>query len=188
VGILLSMGDSSLDDLIAVAQANPTDDGGAMNEIVRRFDPLAQRIGRSVSARPEVQDDAAQEARIGLMDAVRKHSLGTPGFPAYARKYMRGAALRYVTSGRSEVAVDPHDEFWTGSDVAPAMPGTDVEVHELVAILTPEQQRLTVARYIANDTVTEIARSLNVSVPAVSQRLATIHRALRPVVTAAVAA
>jgi RNA polymerase sigma factor (sigma-70 family) len=187
VGNLLSMSDSSLNELIAIAQANRTDDGGAMNEIVRRFDLLAQRIGRSVSARPEVQDDATQEARVGLMDAVRNHRLGTPGFPAYARKYMYGAALRYVTSSRSDLAVDPHDEFWTVTAIAPATPDTNLEVYELLAILTPEQRRVAAARYVANDTVTEIARSLSVSVPAVSQRLATIHRALRPVVTAAVA-
>src|SRR5262249_49703131 len=122
------------------------------------------------------------------IDAVRKHRVGTPGFPAYARKYMSGAALRFVTSGRSEVVVDPHDEFWTGPDVAPTALNTDVEIHDLIRALDADQRRLTAARYIANDTVTEIARGLNVSVPAVSQRLSTIHRALRPVITAAVAA
>jgi RNA polymerase sigma factor (sigma-70 family) len=183
------MSDLSLDDLIASAQADPADDSGAMNEIVRRFDGLARRIGSGISSRADVEDDATQEARIGLMVAIRKHRVGTPGFPAYARKYMRFAALRFVTaSASSEVSVDPRDEFWLGPDLAPSTPSTDGEVYDLLTVLTAEQRRVAVARYVANDTVTEIARSLNVSVPAVSQRLNTIHRALRPMITAAVAA
>lgn len=189
MGTLLSQSHLSLDDLIASAQADPADDSEAMNEIVRRFDGLAWRIGRTTSPRTDVQDDAAQEARLGLVRAVRNHGAGTHGFPAYARQYMRGAAYRFVTGvSRPDVTVDPHDEFWSSPAESYTTVTTVVEILDVFSVLTAEQRRVAVARYVANDTVTEIARSLNVSVPAVSQRLNTIHRALRPVITAAVAA
>jgi RNA polymerase sigma factor (sigma-70 family) len=189
MGVLFPTSEPWLDDLIATAQADPADDSVAMNEILRRFERLAQKICRSVSADPHVQQDVAQEARLGLVKAVRAHHGGTSGFPSYARRFMSGAALRFVTSlAMPEATCDPQDEFWTDPDVEAMQSSTAIEVIDLFRVLTPEQRRIAVARYVANEMVSDIANSLGISVSAVSQRLNTIHRALRPVVEAAVVA
>lgn len=189
MGVLFSQSEPSLDDLIVTAQADPADDSVAMNEILRRFERLVQKICRSISADPHVLQDVAQEARLGLVKAVRAHRVGTFGFPSYARRYMRGAALRFVASlAKPEIAIDPQDEFWSGLDVQATQAPTAIEIIDLFGVLTLEQRHVALARYVANDLVSEIASGLGISVPAVSQRLGTIHRALRPAVEAAVAA
>jgi DNA-directed RNA polymerase specialized sigma24 family protein len=42
--------------------------------------------------------------------------------------------------------------------------------------MTPTQREILDRRYIEDATLTEIARAVGTSVPAVSQRLATVHR------------
>lgn len=185
MGTLHSPSELSLDYLIATAQADPADDTVAMNDIIQRFEPLVQKICSSLSADPHVQQDLAQEARLGLVRAVRAHRPGTSGFPSYARRYMRGAALRFVVSSTSrEVAVDPQDELWA----IPVTTATPTEVTDLFGVLTRDQRRVAIARYLGNALVAEIATDLGTSPSAVSQRLSTIHRALRPIMVAAVAA
>jgi RNA polymerase sigma factor (sigma-70 family) len=185
VGVSHFTSDSSLDHLIATAQADPADDTVAMNSIIRRFEPLVQTISRSLSTDRHIQEDVAQEARLGLVKAVRAHRLGTSGFASYARRYARGAALRFVGSSTSrEVAIDPQDEFWT----IPVTTAGPTEITDVFGALTPDQRRVAIARYISNDRVSEIATELGTSPSAVSQRLSTIHRALRPILAAAVAA
>ncbi len=185
MGVLHVLSEPSLDYLIATAQADPADDTVAMNDIIRRFEPLVQTISRSLSTDPHVRQDLAQEARLGLVKAVRAHRPGTSGFPSYARRYMRGAVLRFVGSYTSrEAALDPKDEFWA----IPVTPVALTEITDVFAVLTPDQRRVAIARYVGNDRMTEIATDLGTSPSAVSQRLRTIHRALRPILAAAVAA
>jgi RNA polymerase sigma factor (sigma-70 family) len=189
VGVLYFSSDDPLDDVIAAAQTETADDTAAMAEILRRFEGAVVNIAQSVTADRSLQQDAAQGARLGLVKAVRAHSLSTPGFPSYARRFMKGAALRMLASmSTNEALLDPRDlgrEDQTPDD-APA--NMAFEVIDLVKTLTPEQQAVTVAYYVADRRLHDLAIDLGISKPAVSQRLSTIHRALRPVVEKALAA
>lgn len=188
MGVLYVATDESLDDLVAAAQAAAIDDTAAMAAILGRFEGLALTIARSLTSDWSLQQDAAQGARLGLVRAVRSHRLGTPGFPAYAKRYMKGAALRTLTAMLgTETSIDPADYEWLEKP-RDAAPDTATEVIDLIVVLTPEQQVITKAHYIADATFGDIARALNISRPAVSQRFATIYGALRPVLEGVLAA
>ena len=189
MGVLYLATDESLDHLVAAAQAAAADDTAAMAAILNRFEGLALSIAHSLTRNRSLQQDAAQGARMGLVRAVRSHKLGTPGFPAYARRYMKGTALRTLTAMLgTETSVDPADYEWLEQPQRDAAPETTAEVIDLIAVLTPEQQAIAKAYYIDDVSFGDIARTLGVSKPAISQRFATIHRALRPVVEGALAA
>lgn len=189
MGVLYLATDESLENLLAAAQAAATDDTAAMAAVLERFEGLALSIARSLTRDWTLQQDAAQGARLGLVRAVRSHRAGTPGFPAYAKRYMKGAARRSLTAMLgSETSVDPADYEWLEQPQRDAAPDTTAEVIDLIAVLTPEQQLITKAHYIGDVSFGDIAASLGISKPAVSQRFATIHRALRPVAEGALAA
>ena len=90
----LGLGDRQLDELITEAQGDPNNDSLAMGEIVRRFDRLAVKVASRLTGDSYLRDELANSARVALMAAVRRHDTSWPGFPAYARTFMRGAALR----------------------------------------------------------------------------------------------
>jgi RNA polymerase sigma factor (sigma-70 family) len=189
MGVLYPATNESLDNLVAAAQAGATDDTAAMAAILTRFEGAAQAIARSLTSDWCLQQDAAQGARLGLVKAVRSHNLGTPGFPAYAKRYMRGAALRTVLAAQSEDrCFDPQEYDWPDPAPSDAAPDTTAEVIDLIAVLSPEQQAITKAHYVDDARLSDVARDMGISVSAVSQRLATIHRALRSVVEEALAA
>lgn len=189
MGVLYLATDESLDNLVAAAQAAAADDTAAMAEILTRFDGAAWAIARSLTSNWCLQQDAAQGARLGLVKAVRSHNLGTPGFPAYAKRYMRGAALRTVLAMQGkERCVDPQEYVWPDMASRDAASDTTFEVIDLLAVLSPEQQAITKAHYVDDARLSDVARDMGISVPAVSQRLATVNRALRTVVEEALAA
>jgi RNA polymerase sigma factor (sigma-70 family) len=189
MGVLHPAADESLDNLVAAAKAAATDDTAAMAAILIRFDNAVWATARSLTSNWCLQQDAVQGARLGLIKAVRSHNIGTPGFPAYAKRYMRGAALRTVLAMQGkEHSVDPQEYAWPDATSWDAAPDTTFEVIDLVAALNPEQQAITKAHYIDDARLSDIARDMGITVPAVSQRLATIHRALRPIVEEALAA
>jgi RNA polymerase sigma factor (sigma-70 family) len=198
MGVSFPTSSTSLDDLIAAAQADPADDTVAMAEILRRFDGTTWAIANNATSEWNLRQDAAQGARLGLVRAVRAHTPGIEGFTSYARLYMKGEARRAVESMRTvEIACDPNVLL---KPPAPARPGVirqrnvQVDVQELfefetvLDVLTAEQRDIVCDRYLGGRTVTDIARGLGISVPAVSQRLKTIHKVLRPAVLKAVAA
>jgi RNA polymerase sigma factor (sigma-70 family) len=189
MGVFCFTGDESLEDLISVAQADPADDTAAMGEILRRYEGIVLAVARSVTGDLYLQQDAAQGARLGLVKAVRAHTLGTPGFASYAWKFMRGAARRLVISmGTEDVSTDPLAPVEEDGKPTVATIDTTFELVDLVKVLSPEQQGVALAYYGADLRVAEIAQHLGISKPAVSQRLSTIHRALRPVFEEAMAA
>jgi RNA polymerase sigma factor (sigma-70 family) len=189
MGVLYPATDESLDSLVAAAQAAATDDTAPMAAILTRFEGAAWAIACSLTSNWCLQQDAAQGARLGLVNAVRSHNLGTPGFPAYAKRYMRGAALRAVLAVQGEErCVDPQEHVWPDVPPRDAAPDTTFEVVDLIEVLSAEQQAITKAHYVGDARLSDVAQDLGISVPAVSQRLATIHRALRPVVEEALAA
>lgn len=188
MGISVSVGDPSLDDLIAAAQAAVSDDSVAMAAILGRFEGMALAIARDLTSSRSLQQDSAQGARLGLVQAVRSHKAGRPGFPSYAKRYMRGAALRTLMSMQNpERVVDPIDYAWPDLPRDAAAYNT-LEIVDLMKVLTFEQQAVARAHYIADLSFTDIAVRLEVSRAAVTQRFATIHRTLRPVIEGALAA
>ncbi|PKQ30560.1 MAG: hypothetical protein CVT62_13190 [Actinobacteria bacterium HGW-Actinobacteria-2] len=188
MGISVSGVNPSLNDLIASAQASVTDDSAAMAIILERFEDTALAIARHLTSDSSLRQDAAQGARLGLVRAVRTHKAGTPGFPSYAKRYMKGAALRTLMAMQApESAVDPMTYAWPDQPRDAATNST-FELVDLMKVMTSEQQDVARAHYLADLSFTEIAVQLNISKPAVTQRFATIHRALRTVMEGARAA
>jgi RNA polymerase sigma factor (sigma-70 family) len=180
-----------LSGLIADAQSHSSDDTPAMNEIIRRFERLAQRLARSLTSSLDLRDDLANAARVGLVRAVRRHDQHRPGFPAYAETYMRGAALREyhswimpeVPSGDDLPSVEApesvHDQV--ADRLAPWGAG---EVATAIGTLKPAQRRIVEARYISDAPLSSIAQATGTTVSAVSQRLSTVHRAVETALAA----
>jgi DNA-directed RNA polymerase specialized sigma subunit len=190
MGFLCGYTEIDLGDLIAEAQESGRDDERAINEILRRFEGLARKLGRQVASGKSYRPDVENAARFGLSQAVYRHGGHTLTFPAYARRYMAGAARREASQWRPPegvlvVELDGHirtmdlvEELadhagWGGGDTADA-----------IAALRPNQRDLLTSRYRDGADLAEIATVAGTSVSAVSQRLATIHRQLRSVVAA----
>jgi RNA polymerase sigma factor (sigma-70 family) len=177
VGSLFSALD--IDALVASAQAEPLDDSSAMEEVVRRFEPLARKIASGMTRSVRDQEDAANAARWGVVLAVRAHTPGRRGFPSYARRYMHGEASRRLAqvvcqdlpstnslemdlAHRNGVAVEIDYVGWGHGQVA-----------DVVACLTPRRQNLLVERFVLDRSQAEIAAARGVSVSAVNQQLKT---------------
>jgi RNA polymerase sigma factor (sigma-70 family) len=189
MGSFYALSELSLDDLVAAAQAKSADDTEEMAEILRRFDGAIMKIARSYSSDANIQHDAAQAARLGLVKAVRGHKLGTPGFTTYAWRFMKGDALREIKSLQTpEIVNDPTEPAWLDQPERDAVPDTTFEVIDLMNVLAPEQQKLAKAHYIGGAAFKDIAEYLHISRPAVTQRFAVIHRTLRTAVEGALAA
>ena len=176
---------SGLDDLLAAARSRATDDTPEMAELLRRFEGLAIKLCGSVEAPEHIWDDLVNAARMGLVNAVRHHD-GRPGFPAFAKLYMRGAALRELghwivpetahTDDLDELhaARTQQDEVEEVDDrLAPWGAGP---IATVVERLDSAQRKIVELRYLRDLPVKEIAGVVGTSGPAVSQRLATIHR------------
>ena len=194
MGVFVTPSDLSLDDLIRAAQADPTDNSAAMAEILDRFAGMIAATANSVTAEWNARQDAAQGARLGLVKAVRKHTVGTAGFITYARRYMRTEAVRTSVAMTSRAPRPDQDlpersvrpgarrQVWT----APEPKAFTIE--SISALLDPTQAAILRDRYLHDREMSDIARDLGVSVPAISQRLKTIHKILMPVLAEAVAA
>jgi RNA polymerase sigma factor (sigma-70 family) len=183
--------ETSLDDLVAEAQADPSNNSPAMVLILARFERLAVKIGHDVARAKHIRDDATNGARWGIVLAVRSHNIGIAGFPNFAKIYMRREAVRWAKDADVSVvplARDLQKPGWEDTPARGAPADTTFEVIDLIRMLTPKQQAITVAYYIADLRLSDIALNLGISKPAVSQRLSTIHRSLRPVVEEALAA
>jgi RNA polymerase sigma factor (sigma-70 family) len=176
-----------LETVIKAAQAETADDTPAMHEMVVRFEPLAKKLAHRMTTDPFLRDDLVNAARYSVVRAVRKHKPGTPGFASFAARYMSGAIMRtfkqlvppIATKIKSidDLATDivaPIDVLEKVEDeVAPFGGGA---VASIVIELHPEQQRLVERRYVDDWSMAEIAAEAGTSLPAVSQRFATIHR------------
>jgi RNA polymerase sigma factor (sigma-70 family) len=194
MGDFLSPSDPSLDDLIRAVQEDPADNSAAMAEILDRFAGMITATANSVTAEWAVRQDAAQGARLGLVKATRKHTVGTPGFITYARRYMRTEAVRTCTAMTSKAPKPDQDipergerpgarrQTWS----APEPKAFTIE--SISVLLDPTQATILSDRYIHDRQMSHIARDLGVSLPAISQRLKTIHKILMPVLVDAVTA
>lgn len=186
--------DALLTELIADAQADESNDSPAMNEIIRRFNPLARSIAAKVTWRSEVRPDLANAALLALTRAVRQHTPGRAGFAAYANLYMRGGALRElrqlgkweaaaVARGHSflsleQVSEDDEPSLMT-QDLVTTTPWGDGDLAHMVARLAPTQVRLLHRRHVDDASLATMARETGTTASAVSQRLRTVHRVLQ---------
>ena len=165
-----------------------------MDQIIRRFEGLTQRLARSMTRSPDLRDDLANAARVRLVRAVRRHDPCRPGFPAYAEKYMRGAVLReyqrWVVPDLP--AADLVEEIAPGAE-APSIedqivnhlaPWGDGPVAGAIAALTQDQRVIAPSRYLDDAPLAHISAATGTTVSAVSQRLATIHRAVEIAIAA----
>lgn len=174
-----------LEELLEAARSEGPDDTLAMGEILRRFEGLAIRTGQSIRAPQHLRDDLINAARTGLVSAVRHHD-GRAGFPAFAKKYMRGAALRELDRW-----IVPETTAVEGLDELGSARGRPSELEEVDDRLAPwgagaiasvieqmdsDQMKIVDLRYRRDLPVKAIATIVGTSAPAVSQRLATIHR------------
>lgn len=179
----------SLDGLIEAAQFSDLDDTPAMNEIIRRFQPLARRLARQTTKSEHLHDDLMNAARIALVKAVRRHNPQQVGFPAFAETYMRGAARREYQRWLPPVTENdgnsgsPFEPLMDEEDPADIViyrfaPWGDAAVAAAMDKLSPAQQRITHLRYVEDASLERIAGESGTTSSAVSQRLSTIHRAL----------
>lgn len=75
-------------------QAAQRGDRGAQEEIVRRYEPLVQRVVWKLRLPPGCErEDLAQEARVGLLAAIRAWRPERGPFPAFADRCMSNQAL-----------------------------------------------------------------------------------------------
>jgi RNA polymerase sigma factor (sigma-70 family) len=201
----LECGRAQLSDLIADAQAAAADDTPAMNEIIRRFEPLTQRIAGSLTRRDFLRDDLANEARLSLVTAVRRHDARRPTFAGFAYVYMRGAALRELARWRSPAVDEPDKRPSRATEATPApvsiggtqlvdeipaeptdspdvaaeaklAPWGDGPIAATIELLEASQIQLLERRYLDDAPLKLIAAEAGTSTSAVSQRLRTIHR------------
>lgn len=195
-------GRADLNGLVRDAQEADLDDTPAMNEIIRRFEPLTERVSRSLTDCPFLRDDLANAARLSLVKAVRGHDLAQPTFAGYAASYMRGAALRErkrwlpitLEAGESaETSLEPEameavmpEAVESAGDTVVAMlaPWGDGDIAAEIEKLNESQQHLMRLRYIEDAPLNLIADEVATSVPAVSQRLSTIHRKVEMAIAA----
>ena len=69
-------------------------DRAAQEELLRRYEPLVRRVVWRLRPPPGCErDDLAQEARIGLIAAIRAWQSGRGPFPAFADRCVRNQAL-----------------------------------------------------------------------------------------------
>src|ERR1700744_2271528 len=73
-----------------------SEDPALLEEIVRRFEPLARSVARRYHSRGEPLEDLTQVANVGLLKAIAKFDPGRGfAFTSYAPPTMRGEPKRY---------------------------------------------------------------------------------------------
>jgi RNA polymerase sigma-H factor len=82
--------------LLAAAQR---DDQRAQTELLRRYDPLVQATLRPIRLPQRVdREDIVQEARIGLLCAMRAWRPGRAAFPAFAARCIRNRVIMVLNN------------------------------------------------------------------------------------------
>lgn len=185
---------STLGELISEAQDPGRQGDRATREIMRRFEHLVRKIGRVKASGQRWREDVEGAARFGLTQAIARHRGSADTFPAYAKLYMAAAAKREAARWADPhgwslveltelVSVDP-------TSLTPVEDAADKDgwgfgdTADAIAELRPDQRRLLTRRYCDRAALAEIADETGCSVPAVSQRLSTVHRRLAGAVAA----
>jgi RNA polymerase sigma factor (sigma-70 family) len=183
---------ASLDFLLRKAQASDLDDTFAMNELIRRFEPLADRLSKEATTDGALREDLRNAARLALVRAVRRHDLNRVGFPAFAESYMRGAVNRerqcWLPAAVDDDRAPNPVPATAGADVAEIVaerlaPWGSGDLAAAMATLSPPQRRIASMRYLEDASLERIAAATGTSCSAVSQRIATIHRGIARTIT-----
>lgn len=194
MGFLCSSAEAALPTLIAQAQGGGDTGDRAIDEIARHFEAWIKSIGQRMASGRSYRDDVENAARYALVKAVLRHRGRPETFPAFAKRYMMGAALREAQRwGQSGPwsqcqieAVNPKE--WPNAPAADTIPDHlgfgDGSVGAAVRQLRPDQQRLLTQRYIEDLPLAAMGSMSTTSVAAVSQRLATAHRAIQKLLAA----
>jgi RNA polymerase sporulation-specific sigma factor len=134
-----------------LVQAAQRGDPGALDELVRRYEPLVQRvIWKLRLPRGCEREDLAQEARIGVLSAIRAWRPDRGPFPAFADRCATNQALLAIQAASARkhqvltlaTSLDSRRESHTVEDrpgsalidtlAAPHDPRDDPEAHLLV--------------------------------------------------------
>jgi len=185
----------SIDELVPLVQADPSDTSRPMNELISRFTDRAKKIAVNVCRNYGDRDDVMNAALLVIVSAVRTYRPDSTktGFSAYGAVSMLHAARRESqilaaqrTIANAIGAVEKTEAKRLEEDAEvverEALPFgwlTDAVVH------LPKAERdvlnLTEVGYKGR----EIAIALGVQAPAVSKRLASAHRMIRDYAEAA---
>jgi RNA polymerase sigma-B factor len=86
----------STDELFRLRHEGPEPDPAVLEELVRRFEPLARSVARRYHARGEPLEDLIQVANVGLLKAIAKFDPSKGfAFTSYATPTMLGELKRY---------------------------------------------------------------------------------------------
>jgi DNA-directed RNA polymerase specialized sigma subunit len=193
MGTIRSWTRAPLEELVAEAQVRGMY-SRATTEVIRQFEPLTMSLGARYAAGKPHRDDIENAARYALTQAIQRHRGPIETFPAYAKRYMTGAASRELgrwlaPAGTAIIAIADMRE----QDIVKAMlveaawrqgDWGDGATADIITKLDSSRQRLLARRYIADEELAEIAADAGTSVSAVSQRLSAVHRKIRAMLAA----
>jgi RNA polymerase sigma factor (sigma-70 family) len=139
-------------------------DVGAQEELVRRYEPLVQRVVWKLRLPPGCdREDLAQEARVGLLAAIRAWRPDRGPFPAFADRCVSNQALLALkaTSARKHqvlslaASLDAPQDHRTG-------PSDDHPPPALLDTLAARRDTRTdpVARLLVHEQLTDVLRAL----------------------------
>lgn len=193
MGVLFCFTEVPLEDLVAEAKVCGADSRATI-EIIRRFEPLTKRLGARFAAGRSHRDDVENAARYALTRAIQRHHGAIETFPAYAKRYMAGAASRELghwlppadtaTIPIGEVAHQDMSKMIAVEASSGHAGWADGDTADVIAKLDCSRQRLLARRYITDADLAEIAAEAGTSVSAVSQRLSATRRQLRTMLAA----
>ena len=168
-----------------LVQAAQRGDRRATDELVRRYEPLVQRVVWRLKLPPWCErHDLAQEARLGLVTAMRSWRPERGAFPAFARRCVRNQVLLALISASRQkhqalnLAVSLEQEVadrLSRSDDAESDPESRLLLHEEIDSVLHALPTLSVAERVAlscgltGQTTRQLALALNMTPKAVSQ-------------------
>lgn len=170
--------------LVTEAQAAGSYNSPAMNELVKRYEPLVIGVVRSMGRPESMFDDLVNQGRWGVVQAVLHHDGRVEGFTSYLKWYVSGEARQAVKRERPREVPTEHEEI-PPIESTTGIPDAAHTDRISFDVLSEEQNLLVLARYQDDRALADIASETDCSVSAVSQRLSTIHRKLAEVYTTA---
>ncbi|MBK5218949.1 MAG: sigma-70 family RNA polymerase sigma factor [Thermoleophilia bacterium] len=157
-----------------------------MEQIIRRFRPLARRLARLTGADWHSRKVLENAAYMALVRAVRRHDVKRVGFPSFAEAYMRGAVWREHrrlvperdSVGRSPMSIVPEATSASAEELVHERlaPWDRDDLARAIADLSLSQRHIVIRRYVDDAPLALIAEEVGTSSSAVSQRLSTVHR------------
>jgi RNA polymerase sigma factor (sigma-70 family) len=113
--------------LLALLQAAQSDDRRAVDELLRRYEPLVRAVVARV--RPPYgcdREELAQDARLGLLGAIRAWQPDRGPFGAFAARCARGQVIKGLDRAGARkhqllsraVSLDPPSSRWAAGDPA----------------------------------------------------------------------